>query len=93
MIFRRRYLFYNALENFFHVLSCFSADRNGIRHINPDDIFHFLLDAFHVCTGKIHLIDDRNNFQVMIKSQIHIGKSLRLHALRCIDNEDRSFAG
>ena len=34
-----------------------------------------------------------NNFQVMIKSQIHIGKSLRLHALRCIDNEDRSFAG
>ena len=42
---------------------------------------------------QIDFVDDRDDRQVLLHRQMHIGHRLRLHALRGIDDQQRPFAG
>ena len=42
--------------------------------------------------GQIDLVDHRNNFQVVMQSEVGIGERLRLDALRRVDHQQRAFA-
>ena len=48
---------------------------------------------FHVGAGQIDLIDDRNNHVFVRHREIHVGDGLGLHALRRIDQQQRTLAG
>ena len=41
---------------------------------------------------QIDFIDHRNDFEIVMQRQIRVGERLRLHALRCIDHQQRAFA-
>ena len=90
---RRRHLLHNPLQHLFHIFAGFGGNGNGIGHVKADDVFHFLLHPVDVRAGKVDFINDRNDFQVMVQSQVHIGQSLGLHPLGGINDKDSSFAG
>ena len=50
---------------------------------------------YEIRLGIVHvdLVDDRQDLQVVVQSQICIGKCLGLDALRRINDQDRSFTG
>ena len=91
VILRRRHLLYDTLQHRFHILPGLRTHRDGLRHIETDDILYFRLHALYIGTGKVYLIDDRNDFQVVVQSQVHIGQCLGLHALGGIDDQNRPF--
>ena len=43
--------------------------------------------------GQVDLVDDRNDFQVVVEGQVGVGEGLRFDALRGVDHQQRAFAG
>ena len=93
MVFRRRHLLDDTLQDFFDILPGLGGDGDRLRHVKADDILDFRLYALHVCAREVDFVDDRDDLQIMVERKIYIGKRLRLYALRRIDDEDRAFAG
>ena len=90
--FRSRNSFNDRFENFLHAISILSADEQGILGIHSDDRIQLLARSPHIGAGKIDLIDDRQDLEMMIESQVGIGERLRLYSLRCIDNQKSALA-
>ena len=53
----------------------------------------FVLHLVGHGTGHVAFVDDGDNLQVVLDGHIEIGDSLRLYALRSVDNEQRPLAG
>ena len=43
--------------------------------------------------GQVDLVDDRDDFQIVVQRQVGVGERLRLHALRGVHHQQRAFAG
>ena len=57
------------------------AREDGIAAHRADDGLDLLANALRIGRRQIDLVDDGNNFQVVIQRQVHIGQGLRFHAL------------
>src|SRR2546421_13539 len=64
-----------------------------IFRIHSDDGMQLFEGARDIRSGQIDLIDDGQDLQMMIQSEVRIRQSLRLHSLRSIDDEKRSLTG
>ena len=61
--------------------------------VQANHLFYLLGDLIRPRRRQIHFIDHRQNFQVVIQRQIHIGQRLRFDSLAGIHHKDRPFAG
>ena len=52
-----------------------------------------MLYTFWVGTGQIHFIDNGDDLQIIIQSQINVSQSLCFDTLRGIDDQQSTFAG
>ena len=43
--------------------------------------------------GQIDLVDDRDDFEVVVQREVGVGQRLRLDALGSVDHQQRAFAG
>ena len=71
----------------------FGAGQNGIARIESDDLLNLFANPLGLGRGQIDLIDDRNDFEIVIQGEIRIRKSLRFDTLRSVHHQQRSFAG
>ena len=77
----------NCLQNLLSTYSLLGAcDYNAIR-FEPDDVLDLMSYFLNPRVGQIDLVDDRNNVQIVLQSQIHISQRLSLYALNRIDHQ------
>ena len=74
-------------------MPCFGAGENGVGRVEPDHLLDLLADALGLGGRQIDLVDDRNDFEIVVQRQIGVGERLRLDALRRVDHQQRAFAG
>ena len=48
---------------------------------------------FQARLGEVNLVDDGDDFEVVLGGEVGVGERLRLDALRGVDDEQRPFAG
>ena len=64
-----------------------------MRGVDADHVFDLLLDAVGIGRGQIDLVQNGQNFEVVVERLIDVGERLRFHALGRIDHENGAFAG
>ena len=91
-MFRRRDEFYNRFQNFRNSgsLLCGNGDRLFPR--NGENLLHLLQTHIHVRCGKVDFVNDRDDMQIMLHRQIHVGDRLRLNPLRGVDHKQCTVA-
>ena len=88
-----RDLFDDRFQDFVNADTLFGAGENSFRGVDTDNVFDLLTDAFGVGGRQVNLVDDRDDFQVVVQGEVGVRKSLGFHALGGIDNQQRAFAG
>ena len=91
--FRRRHHGDDRFQDISYVPSALGGDHRRIAAVQTDDVLDLLFDDVRLCAGQIDLVDDRDDLQVIVKSEIDIGQRLRLHALCRIHDQDRTLTG
>ena len=61
--------------------------------MEADGLFDHLLGALDVGAGEIDFVDDGDDLEAVRDGEVGVGECLGLDALRCIDDEQRAFAG
>ena len=89
----RRDTFHDGFQDLVHAKAGLGTYKDGVRGIQADDVLNLFLHPFRICRRQIHLVDDGNNFQVVIEGQIHVSQGLGLNALSSIDDQQCAFAG
>ena len=57
------------------------------------DVLELAFRLLDVRVRQIDLVDDRDDRQVLLRRQMHVGDRLRLDALRRVHDQQRAFAG
>ena len=83
----------DPLQHFLHIEAGLGRDPGSIQRRNSDDIFDLMGNPLRIGSGKVDLVDDRHNLQVVFQCQIGIGKGLGFDALGGIHHQHRSFTG
>jgi len=90
--FRRGNPIDNSVKYNINTISCFTTGFNNIIFRTTYQVNNLVFYLKWHCIFKVHLIQDRDNFQVMFYSHIEIGNCLCLYALSCINDQEGSFA-
>ena len=68
-----------------------AGSQHGILRGDSEDILNLAAGFFGAGTGKVDLVDDRDNFETLIHRERSVGDRLGLHALRGVDQQHRAF--
>ncbi len=90
---RRRQTVDHGFKNFRHAEAGLRAYRERIGRVEANGFFDHLLRPRDVGRRQVDLVDDRDDFKPVRDGEVGIGKGLRFHALRGIDDQQRAFAG
>jgi len=82
----------DGFENFRYALAGFGGALEGIRAVDPDDVLNFFLHFFRMGGGKIDFVENRNDLDVLIESEVDISQGLGFNALSGVNNEQGAFA-
>src|SRR6185503_8134921 len=92
MALRRMYALHDGFEDIRHTLAGFRAYGNRITRVESNRAFNHFLGATDIGAGQVDFVDERNDFQSMFDGQGGICQGLSLHALRCINHQQRALA-
>jgi hypothetical protein len=56
-------------------------------------LLDLLANALGLGGRQVDLVDDRNDFEIVMQREVGIGQRLRFHALRRVHHQQRAFAG
>ena len=90
---RRGDVAYDALKQLWHALARLRRNHHRVVRVDSDDVFELLFDLVGVRRRKVYLVEHRHEFEVEVGGEIAVCHSLRLDALRGVDDEHRAFAG
>ena len=82
----------NRLKHVGYALARFCRDSNSIGGVETHRLLDGLLGAENVGRGQIDFVDDRNDFEAVIDSEISVGQSLRFDALAGVNHQQRALA-
>ena len=82
----------HRFEDLFDAAAVLAAGEDGAVAIEPDDLFELALRLVGLRRRQIDLVDDRDDFEVVLDREIRVGQRLRLDALRRVDQQQRAFA-
>ena len=88
-----RNIFHHIFQNRGDIDAHFCRNLRRVHGRQADDVLHLVLCLLGVCGGQVDLIDDRQNFKVVLHGEIGVGQCLSLHALRGIHHQHRPLAG
>ena len=83
----------NRFEHFLDADPALGAGQHRVARVEADDFLDLRLDPLRLGCGKVDLVDDRHDLVVVLDRLVDVGQRLRLDALRCIDHQQRAFAG
>ena len=66
--------------------------QHRLRRVEADDLLDLLPHALGVRGGEVDLVDDGDDFVIVLDRLIDVGERLRLDALRRVDDQQRAFA-
>ena len=81
----------NRSQNFFYPHTRLTGSTDYLTALAAKQLYDFILYLFRHGTRHIALIDDRNNFQIMLNCHIKIGDCLCLYTLRSVYNQQCTF--
>ena len=90
--FRRRHQVHDGFQDLVHADALLGAGEHGIAGIQPDDGFDLLADALGFGGRKVDLVDDGNDFEVVVQRQVGVGERLRFDSLRRVHHQQRALA-
>lgn len=64
----------DPLQHFLHIEAGLGRDPGSIQRRDTDDIFDLMGNPLRIGGGKVDLVDDRHDLQVVFQCQIGIGK-------------------
>ena len=83
----------DGFQNLVDADALLGAAQHGIAGVQPDDGFDLLADTFRFGGRKVDLVDDGDDFQVVVQREVSVGESLGFHALGCVHHQQGAFAG
>ena len=83
---------HNRFQDLVNANALLGAGENGGVGGNGQNLLQLQPRQRNIGVRQINFVDDRNDRQVLLHRQMHVGDRLRLHALRGIDDEQRPFA-
>ena len=90
---RRRHVGHDVLQHLVDVDVRLGGNQGRVLGVQADDVFNLLLDQVRLGANQIDLVDHRQDFQVIVQRQIHVGDGLGLDALGGIHHQHRPFTG
>ena len=75
------------------VLARLGGDGNGVRRIDADHVLDLLLDAVGIGGRQVDLVEDGQDFEVVVDGLVDVGQRLRLHALAGVHHQHSALAG
>jgi len=84
---------HDTLEDLLDPDTGLGAGGNGFLGGNRQQVLELLFDGREVGVGKVDLVDDRDDGELLLVGQVDVGHRLRLDALGRIDDQDRTFTG
>ena len=88
----RRDAFNHRFEDGFDAQACFSAGGQDVLHVTSDEVDDLLAHHFRICRIQVHLVEHRNDLQVVLQRQIQVADGLCLNALGGVHNQQGAFA-
>ena len=82
----------DRVEQLLDALAGLRRDQDAVFRGQSEDLFDLHRDAVGVRGGKVDLVDDRNEFQIVLHREVRIGHGLSLDALSGIDHQHGAFA-
>ena len=83
----------DGFQDFVDADALLGAAQDGVAGVEADDGFDLLADAFRFGGGEIDLVDDRDDFEIVVQREVGIGEGLGLHALGGVHHQQGAFAG
>src|SRR6266849_5270732 len=84
---------HDRFEHVFHAEATLRADQQRVLRGNREHGFDLFFCEIRLRRGQIDFIDHRQDRQVVPRGEKRIRNGLRFHALRCVNNQERAFAG
>ena len=83
----------DLLQHLIHIKAGLCGNLGSVLSFDANDILDLVDDPLRIGTRKVDLVDDRENVEVVVQSQINVGQGLSLNTLSGIHHEDCSVAG
>lgn len=90
---RRRQPLNDSLQDGFHPHARLGGNFQRVAGIDADHVLDLRLDPIGFRGRQVDLVQNRDDFVVVLNRQIDIGQGLRFHALTGIDHQQGPFAG
>ena len=73
-------------------MPCLALASTASLGVESDDCLDLLANALRLGRRQVDLVDDRNDFEVVMQREVGVGERLRFHALRGVHHQQRAFA-
>jgi hypothetical protein len=83
---------HDRFQHFHYTLACLGRDVQDLVGRAADQVHDLLGPAFGFRSGKIDLVENGDDLQVVLESQVGIGQRLGLDALAGVDHQERPLA-
>ena len=83
----------DPIEEFTDAVPGLGRDTQHVVGITPDDAGDLLGMLVGLGAGQVDLVEDRDDLQVGLESQVQVGQGLGLDTLGRVDEQDGTFAG
>lgn len=80
-------------EEFVDALACFGGDGDAVFGGEAEHLFDFFGDLDGACGGEVDLVEDGDEFEVLLDGEVGVDDGLGLDALGGVDDEEGAFAG
>ena len=80
-------------QDVLHAHACLAAGADDFLVLAADEVHYLVLHLVGHCIGHVALVDDRNDFQVVVDGHVEVTDGLSLHALRSVDDKQGTLAG
>ena len=88
-----RYALHDRFEQFVDSGALLGRYEHRSVGIQAEIVVDLVLGAGDIGRGHVYLVDDRDDFKVVLEGEVKIGKRLGLDALGGVHQEQRTFAG
>ncbi len=83
---------HHRFENLLDAAAVLAAGEDGGVAVEADDLFELALRLVGLRRRQVDLVDDRDDFEIVLDREIGVGQRLRFDALRRVDQQQRAFA-
>src|SRR5207253_8874844 len=77
----------DRLEDLVDANALLGGSQDAVLTGQPDYAFDLLAHDLGLSAGQVDLVDDRNDLEVVLEGEIHVGQRLRLDALGGVDDQ------